>query len=129
MLGEHTITLENNRVGTARVTRQGLYYLLECRCQFPDFETYRVNVVWKNKETDLGICVQNENGKGLRTRMPIKSAGEGPPVFRATAVIANPLETFIPLDITKPSTCLSLLRRARLKKRDGEIGIVVTDPV
>lgn len=128
MLGEYSITLEKNVIGLARVTRQGLYYLIECLCQFPQKEIYRITVSWGSTKADLGICVPNGTGSGLRTRIPIKQAGEGTPVFLAISRKPVTNEAFYPLDTTQPVTYLSDLRAARLDKRGEILGIVLTDP-
>lgn len=128
MLGEYSIMLDSSRVGTALVTRQGLYYLLECRCKLPSPEPYRITVSWEDRNVDLGICMPDGNWSRSKTRITIKQAGEGTPVFRAHPRNAAGKEVFYPLNLTEPVIYLSRLRTARLERQGDALGIVLTDP-
>ena len=66
------IYMGTKAVGTARVSREGLYYRFDCTCKPPDSSLYRIWVTDGTGETDLGICVPDGGVYTLTKRLPVK---------------------------------------------------------
>ena len=72
MVGQHPIQYGNGQVGTAFVTKEGLFYTIRCSCQAQKQIPYRIEAVWADKTEDLGICANTEDGIGLTVRLSSK---------------------------------------------------------
>ena len=59
-------------VGKVRVSRQGLYYCFQCRCNPSEDTVARLIVANGSFSENLGILVPMGNGFGLDTRRPVK---------------------------------------------------------
>ena len=69
MRNEYAVYMGSERVGTAQVIIEGLFYKIYCLCQLDGTVPCRIRVSGE-KEMDLGICVPLENGFGVKTRIP-----------------------------------------------------------
>lgn len=123
-----SILFGDNVVGKAQVSREGLYYLIRCRCELSGETVFRVQVRCKDQLVDLGILVPEDGGFALKTRIPVKRVGEGSLSFFAAPRHRTPETAFIPLYPEEPFRYLSRLRDAYLTKRSGQIGIIIKEP-
>ena len=126
MLQEYAVYMGSEKVGTACVTKEGLYYRISCRCRLsgsvPCCITARAA-----QETDLGLCVPLEDRYGLETRIPIKSVGEGDLDFRVFPKHRVRPEQFIPISPEEPFAYIARLKDAHLARRNGQTCVVITD--
>ena len=81
MAETYDITYDGAPVGTARMEKQGLYYLFSCRCRLPDDGLYRIHVRCGETREDLGICVPFADAFGMDKKIAAKRLGVGTPVF------------------------------------------------
>lgn len=108
-------------VGTACVTREGLYYRFRCECRFPDKRGYRLRVCCGSKTLDLGLCVPEGNLFTLSKRIPIKQVGDGEMSFQAMRNIQK--ASFSPVEENLPFSGIPILQYARLAVNNGQVGI------
>ncbi len=78
----YPIHMARERIGTAEVVRQGLYYRIRCLCRLSGNIPVRIRVVGE-READLGLCVPMGTAFGLETSIPISRVGPGLPEFVA----------------------------------------------
>ena len=69
---EYPIYYKDSITGKAQMIRQGMFYMLHCRCDLPADQTYTLQILTPKKTLDLGICFQTEKGIGLSVRLPAK---------------------------------------------------------
>lgn len=123
----HEILLGGQTVGKAAVSRQGLYYDFNCRCDFTGEVMYRLQVRCGDSCHTLGIPVP-ENGKFvLKTRIPAKKLGDGELEFTAVPKHTDLTGKFIPLSPEEPFRYLRRLQEAVLQVRDGKVGVVIKE--
>ena len=70
----YDIYMGSAAVGTAKVIREGLYYLFFCRCRLSGEVVCRVTVRCGDRSADLGILVPENGAFQLKTRVPVKRA-------------------------------------------------------
>lgn len=120
MNGNYPITLNGTKIGDAYVYREGLYYKIICRCHFPDNKPWRLKVYNDQKEIDLGICVGTAHGRGLETRIPIKSLDRGVLSFCAYLIDRSSLYTVCE---NEPFDRISQVLHMRLSVKNGRRGL------
>ena len=121
------ILAEGKPIGSATVTRHGLYYQIHCICHLMERNPCRIYAACDDREIDLGICVPMDGGFGIRTRVPVKRLGEGEIRFWAAAHNEKPQEQFVPVETGRPFIFLSQLKNARLAVRNRKTGILLSD--
>jgi hypothetical protein len=77
MAETYDITHESALVGTARMEKQGLYYVFSCRCRLPKEGLYRIHAINGDAREDLGICIPMDGVFGMDKKVPQKRIGEG----------------------------------------------------
>lgn len=121
----YKIFLDEAAVGTAQVTKSGLYYKLRCLCYLPTNDIYRIVVQNGALTCDLGPCVPLADGFGICTQVPIKRIGEGKLRFFAQLKSKKQAVKFIPVDPQKPFAYLCCLENARFAKENGVPGLML----
>lgn len=119
----YDIYMGSASVGTAKVTREGLYYLFFCRCRLSGEVVCRVTVKCGDRTADLGILVPENGAFQLKTRVPVKQLGEGKLEFLVTPRHQKPDSMFVPVMAEAPFAYLSRLTDAYLAKKDGRLGV------
>ena len=120
MKREYVIDLGDQAVGTAWVTRQGLYYHIRVQCDLTGEMMRKVLVSCDGKEENLGILVP-ENGRfACNTRIPVKRLGEGELRFRVLPKHGDLGENWVPLAPEEPFRYISRLKEAYLIKQKGQ---------
>ena len=77
MAETYDITYDGEPVGTARMEKQGLYYVFSCRCRLPEEGLYRIYAINGDAREDLGICIPMDGVFGMDKKIPQKRIGEG----------------------------------------------------
>lgn len=77
MAETYDIKHEGAPVGTARMEKQGLYYVFSCRCRLPKEGLYRIHAINGDAREDLGICIPMDGVFGMDKKVPQKRIGEG----------------------------------------------------
>lgn len=115
-------------VGKAKVSREGLYYRIRCRCALSGDMLCRILVRCGKQEESLGILVPEGREFGLETRIPVKKVGEGPLTFSAAPRHRDLEGQFIPLSPEEPFRYITRLKDAYLVKQKGKVGVVIKEP-
>lgn len=126
MYKEYEIYMGSEIVGTAYVTKEGLFYRISCLCRLTGTVPCRIKVIGE-KEADLGICVPLNDGIGVETRIPIKRVGDRELQFCVSPKNRVNTELFIPLSVDEPFTYLQRLEDAYLSRRNGQVGLAFKD--
>ena len=77
MIEYFDVAMNNITVGQAKVMREGLYYHIVCQCKFsrPDFYKILINI--NDQHIDLGLCVPENSGFVINTRIPCHKIEQG----------------------------------------------------
>ena len=73
MDGIYEVTYRGQTVGTAEVTREGLYFRIFCRCRVNDSEIHRL---YAGSEK-IGVLIPEKGILTLQTRIPARKLKEG----------------------------------------------------
>lgn len=114
-------------MGTAVVTKEGLYYRFSCRCRCPGEPMRRILLICAGEQLDLGVCIPVDGQFGLEKRIPCKYLGEGMPEFRLVPKYQRLQERFVPVYPEEPFSYMAKLKDAYLQIRDGQMGIVIRE--
>lgn len=128
MIAEYDIYMGNSVVGKAVVEKQGLYYRFDCRCRLSGDVLCRVMVECDGHHESLGILVPCGKIFGLTTKLPVKRFGAGGLRFRVMPKHPSGQGTFVAVYPDEPFSYLSRLKNAFLENRNGQAGVVITDP-
>jgi hypothetical protein len=128
MDGEYEILMGNMPVGTAQVVRQGLYYLFQCNCGISGDVMCRVVVNCNGHHENLGILMPMGGGFGLTAKLAVKRLGKGKFRFRVLPKHQKCEYRFVPVYPEEPFAYLTRLKNAFLEVRNGQVGVVITDP-
>lgn len=63
----------NDICGAVSVTKEGLYYKIQCRCDLPTKGIYHMIIQSDENKIDLGICVPKDGRFGIDTRIPTRN--------------------------------------------------------
>ncbi len=123
---EETVQIysDDQAVGTAFLTRQGMYWRVQCRCCLPH-GGYRVRFCTDRGTTDLGLLCPQGDHFTLTARVSLHDFD--PAQLRIFAVQPNTRERIIVLDESRPIDCLPRLREARFCLRDGSACLVLPE--
>ena len=121
----YDILLGGRPVGTAAVTKEGLYYHFDCRCDFTGEVMHRIVVRFGQKEVFLGIPVPEGGKFVLRKKIAVKNFPEGEFSFRAVAKRGQMDGMFVPISPEEPFAYLRRLQESFLQVREGKVGIII----
>ena len=120
MLKEYSIEWNGKTVGNAWIERQGMFWLIQCRCSVEMREPLRIVATSGRQKTDLGTCVSYRDGCGLQGRVSIKNICPDDLSFHIELVNS---EIFIPVFEEKPFPVILELTTARFENRNGQAGV------
>lgn len=120
-MGEYPIYFAQERIGTANVVQEGLYYRICCRCIISGDIPVRVRVIG-SQEADLGLCVPMGESFGINVRIPVKRIGVGDMQFQAAPKYTAIGELTV-ISPDEPFGYIARLRDAYLVKRGQATGI------
>ncbi len=117
-------------IGSAHITREGLYLRIACVCHLEQAELIRLHVRSDAGERPLGVLVPNGDAWELSTRIAAKYlVGEieifVPQEKADHAQEDAPQEKFVPIVAGEPFACLDAVSDAVLAEQDGQVGICV----
>lgn len=115
----------NKAVGKARVSKQGLYYHISCRCRIGADVVCRLTACCGDRRENLGVVVPVEGGFGLDTKIPVKRLGEGGMSFFLSPKHETEAGQIIPVYPEEPFAYISRLKKAYLLKQNGCQCIVI----
>jgi hypothetical protein len=124
-LDTYSIFFNDQRIGEATVTKQGLFYIIQCLCSITGSVPLCVTVKGE-REVDLGICVPMGTQFGLKTRIPISKVGMTKLCFHARPKHTGKIREHITVSPDEPFRYLSKLKEAYLV-RQGEIAFKETE--
>ena len=122
MIEEYPIEQNGVRVGISRITKEGMFLKILCRCDIDYEEDLHIEIIGDNKTVDLGVCVPGKFGVELVARLLTRDLPE-----HAIRVQLSKQEKdeFYPVTHCGPFDGLQLLRTGRFQVRNGQPGIVV----
>ena len=124
--GLYDIFRGEDRIGKAEVRREGLYYRFRCCCDLTGEVMYRITIVCSGKSENLGIPIPDGDCFQLNTRLPVSRFPSGKPEFRA--VPRHPRQgLWVPISPETPFDYITRLEHAVAEKRDGQMGILISD--
>ena len=125
MLREFDVCMGDQAVGTARMTREGLYESIQISCTIASEIMYRGYLLCGDQNIDLGILVPEDGAFVLRTRIPMKQLGSGVISFVVKPKHTQAEHQFVPLAPEEPFRYISRLKDSFLARRKGRLGIMI----
>ncbi len=123
----YDIMLGNNAVGSAQVSKEGLYYRFRCRCDLSGDVMYQLKTVCEDKEYSLGILVPVEDYFCIETKVPIKKIGETDISFFIAPRHASVRGNFIPIRAEEPFSYIEKLEDSYLEVQNNELGVRIVE--
>jgi len=123
----YSIQSGKSTVGSAEVYEEGLYYSILCRCAQACKHPNRIIVSGSNGTLDLGICLYDDSGFYLRTRISKKRIGDNILSFYLSVPENKGME-FIPLETDMNFPYLAKLKEARFAVKDCKAGVEIYEP-
>ena len=145
----YAVMYRDEQVGKLQMQRQGLYCRLQCRCQLPGDDIYRLKMVQGKDITHIGVLVPEGDGFLLDKKIPAKRipSGELRFVVRGSreAEVREPEKTeekpeetpeqiqesepdgteFVPICEEEPFPALEQVRGSVLAWQDDQPGIFI----
>ena len=122
MEGTYEVLLHNTVAGKVQLTREGLYYRIQCRCVVPDDMVYRLLAISDRGRDNIGVVVPEGDGYVLNKRMPVKNLAEG-----TSFVLSSRADTdsgkFVPISPEEPFSYIDQLQSAFLEINEGNVGV------
>jgi len=125
MEGTYSILRSGQKVGTARVSREGLYYRFDCECTLDGKEVCKIGVSCGEDEILLGTPIPEGQIFRLRSKLPVKRFSGETPYFYILGNKKEKFEKFVPVDENKPFLYLKYLKNAVFQVRNGETGVMI----
>ena len=120
MEGIYDVFDMNNRVGHVDISRDGLYFNVCCHCQLEPNQIYKLFMIAVDRCIKLGTLIPRGSTFSLHKRVPIRQFSNVTPQF---CIIPR----FVPLQDKMAFPYLHLLKNARLRKENGQWGIVLDE--
>lgn len=125
MEGIYDIHCGGQVVGSAKVSREGLYYRFDCECQMEREEICKVYVTCADKQIMLGTPIPEGQVFKLRTKLPVKRFSGETLVFYLGEKQKEKPEIFIPVRENEPFLHIKDLKNAVFRIHNGVSGIVI----
>lgn len=122
---EFAVVLGGERIGTAKVVKEGLYYRIRCLCTVSGSVPLKI-IASGSENVDMGLCVPMGDKFGLETRIPVKRIGEGELHFSARPRHRQTGE-FMQVLPDEPFRYIDRLKDAYFEIRGSKAGIVWKD--
>ena len=120
MVGVYEIYSGDGAIGTAKVTREGLYYQFDCQCRLECNEICKIYVRCGENQTLLGTPVPENGAFVLRTRLPKKRFCGDKMEFTIDGDKA-----FLPVSPDEPFLHLADLKDAIFAVCNGQCGVII----
>ena len=127
MKSSYDVTFADAVVGHVVVKKQGLYYCMECTTQIMEASKFRLIARSGEQEYDLGLCIPQDGGLHLWTRVPMKQFSDEPICFELLKKNPTQSGNFVPISANEPFSYLQRLETANLEFRSGTMGVVLQD--
>lgn len=145
----YAVMYRDEQVGKLQMQRQGLYCRMQCRCQLPGDDIYRLKMLHGEGSTHIGVLVPEGDGFLLDKKIPAKRipSGELSFVVRGSrdAEVREPEKTeekpeetpeqiqesepeeteFVPICEEEPFPALEQVRSSVLAWQDSQPGILI----
>lgn len=125
MEGIYDISFDGQAVGTAKISREGLYYRFDCECRLKKKELFKICISCGDENFILGTPIPEGQQFQLHTKLPIKRFSGQAPCFFITGNKEENAEAFIPVHPDAPFLYLKELKNAVFCIQDGVSGIVI----
>ena len=116
MVGKYEVTLDGQAVGTAELSREGLYYRIRCRCRLKENQLYRLYADGEK----VGVLAPENGEWTLITKVSAKRLRQG-----CVFSLDENREQFFPFRPGEVFDHLDKLRRGHLGFREGEPGLIL----
>ncbi len=127
MEGTYDVKLADVTMGSATLKRDGLYWIVQCRCALGGEVMYDLTVSVGDHHEKLGLLIPEDSYHTLTTKVAVKRLGQGKPAFSLLPRHGSVRGQFVAVKPDEPFSYLNRLERAYLAIRDGQPGIVLQD--
>ena len=120
---ERDIIYQDKVVGTAKIEQEGLFLIIRCRCTIIPNAPLRIILYSQETVLDLGLCMTEQHGCGLLTRIAATKFPKEPVIF---CLEDTHYETFVPLHLDAALPTVQILKYGRFTVENGVAGIMTT---
>lgn len=126
-MDQYSVFFNNTDIGIASVTKEGLYYLIDCRCKIVKEGIYRLIASNGENNIDIGVLAPKESCFEIHRKISIKRLGAGKFTFSVVVKGENLPQPgcFVPFETGKPFTRLQDIDRARFVCMEGIPGLFI----
>ena len=129
MEGKYPVLDGNDVIGWATVSRQGLYYCIQCQCGVIRKEVCKLQAIMEGQVQHMGVLIPVGEKLCLDTKIAVKKLNQKIIRFEVACENGAQADSFIPVSSEKPFPYLTCLKEARFQRRGDEIGIVISMPL
>ena len=123
MQQEYPILYDKQAVGTAYLTREGMYFRIRCFICEKVPHPCRITLTCEQGALELGLCVKEGEGYGLTTRRRVADIGQNICMFSVSSHAKQPSAVFYEVSETAAFPHLTQLKNARFARKNGKTGI------
>lgn len=113
-------------IGSAEISKEGLYYAFSCRCSLTGDVPMTISVEGNQGNADLGLCVPMGTHFGIHTKIPIKKLGDRILNLQVRPKHRKIEGTFIPIRAEEPFQYIDRLESAFLAVKNKTVGVVLS---
>ena len=124
---EYKVWYQSKIVGAAQIEKQGMFYLIHCRCTLPEKGNYRLFVEGGSITENLGILIPNKQGYEVRSRIAINKIGQGELTFAIRKNDTESSDKFYPVCENEIFSAIDQLDKGRLAVHEDRLGIVIRE--
>ena len=123
----YDVYLGSEVIGTAELLREGMTVCIRCKCRISGEVPYRVMMTLIGQTIDLGLLTAKDGCFSLSYRLPARILEGASPEFRAVPRSVQLNGNFVPISADEPFSYLSRMGNAYLQRRNGVLGVVLSD--
>lgn len=127
MEGKYPVRDGNEVIGWVIVSRQGLYYCIQCRCGVIRKAVCKLQAIMEGQVQHVGVLIPIGEKLCLDTKIAVKKLNQKIIRFEVVCENDTQADSFIPVSSEKPFPDLTYLKEARFQRRGNEIGVVINN--
>ena len=113
--------------GNATIEKQGLYCRIRCNCDLPAKGIYKVILEAPENSIHLGTVIKSADRYFIDTKIPSKYIPDNEIRFSIFCPSEKNDMEFFPIREDVPFPQLHMLEKARMRRSNGQIGVVFTE--
>ena len=122
---QYDVYYRDDKIGTLKMEKENLYYRIQCSCNIPGNDIYRLVAIGGKDAKDLGICVPDNQKLVLTKYVPVKEFFPENVRFLLRKHSKEEPEQIIPVHQNQSFLQIRLLHKAKWKCCGDITGIII----